>query len=725
MRQNLVKYLVLFTLIASNLSAVWAQKDSITSDSSKYAKDKVNLKVIDPYSLEDLLNMRVMVASKKEEKVSEAPGSVTTYSEKDIEKTGYYTLSDLANITVGYSAFSAIGEKTFETRGQKADGFDNNKHLILIDGIPFSHTRANRANSEEDLPLLFARRVEFLKGPGSSLYGISAFYGVMNILSKELSENGTMIESKFSVGNYDFKRRAMFNVVHRTDAGQTKISASYFGKDATEQYLGTGTNINNLSRYNDNVTSIFMNVSHQLMNGLAKGLRVGFMYNRKTGGLGDFWMNQQNQTYGFNELTWEQIVPYLKYERKFGNRITLNSYFKGNMSSEKAYTGGYQNTFNGGNAGQLGVSLYNVRVIDKEFFGELRYNLAKSINLIGGINIVSRYSTGAPQTYAYFVTNGPGLTFDPDPSYYSSSGTFNFYSAFLQIQQNIKILKGMTITAGARMDQGRVHESKDFKKLNNSYDQLSPRIAIVQRFTNKINLKLMYGSALRAPLIKEVGINEETKVQLISAGRPDLVANIPNLKSETIRTIESGLYYSTKIFTVMATVFYNETYNSLGKAPLQGDPSRNIQVNQGGIISAKGIETELVVMPVKNIKLGSNFTTSRAVDVFNIPSANVPTAKLNVLATYSVFNPINLSVTAIGKWIENFTSVHNNNIERYPGFHVMDMNIMGEVTKNMGLELQIRNILGAEIRTPAFFTKGYLNVPYPGRSYLVTASYKF
>ena len=54
-------------------------------------------------SLAQLLNMEITVASKKSEKLSDAPGMITVYSDKDIEHYGYYTLGDLANVTSGYS----------------------------------------------------------------------------------------------------------------------------------------------------------------------------------------------------------------------------------------------------------------------------------------------------------------------------------------------------------------------------------------------------------------------------------------------------------------------------------------------------------------------------------------------------------------------------------------------------------------------------------------------
>src|SRR5437868_232 len=86
------------------------------------------------------------------------------------------------DVTAGYSSYSMYGENVFETRGQKAGAFVNNKHLVLIDGIPVNHGRGNSAIIGENFPLFFANRVEFLKGPASALYGTGAFFGVVNVV---------------------------------------------------------------------------------------------------------------------------------------------------------------------------------------------------------------------------------------------------------------------------------------------------------------------------------------------------------------------------------------------------------------------------------------------------------------------------------------------------------------------------------------------------------------
>jgi outer membrane receptor for ferrienterochelin and colicins len=157
----------------------------------------------------------VISASKMNESVAHAPSAVTSFSAKDIRSFGYYTLADLANVTPGYSSYTIFGERVFETRGQKAGSFNNNKHLLFIDGIPVNHARAYKANTEEELPLLFAKNVEFLRGPASALYGVSAFYGVVSVNSQDLETNGTQFEQKASLGNMDDNRRFMTNYIHK------------------------------------------------------------------------------------------------------------------------------------------------------------------------------------------------------------------------------------------------------------------------------------------------------------------------------------------------------------------------------------------------------------------------------------------------------------------------------------------------------------------------------
>ena len=107
-----MKKLIIFTFISFHTVLLFAQVDD------KQVKEEIHNEVFN-LGLEDLVNMEITVATKKAEKVSDAPAMITVHSKQDIVNYGYYTLSDLANITSGYGMSPVIfGEKGFETRGQ-------------------------------------------------------------------------------------------------------------------------------------------------------------------------------------------------------------------------------------------------------------------------------------------------------------------------------------------------------------------------------------------------------------------------------------------------------------------------------------------------------------------------------------------------------------------------------------------------------------------------------
>lgn len=308
--------------------------------STLYAQDSTNVaeepetettteEVTDIYDmdLEALMNMdmEVTVASKKAEKISDAPGMITVYTKEDMENYGYYTLKDLANITSGYSSFSAFGETNLETRGQKAGSWNVNKHLLMVDGIPMNHARANSAPLENQMSLYFADRVEFLKGPGSALYGTSAFYGVMSITPKSLKENGMLSESKLSYGDLGNTKRLMSNALIKNDIGQMRISATLLKKGFSGDSLGA----NNSSFNYNNDNSTFLNTAYEFTGTKLKGLGIGLIYMNRNSHGGEFWGNIPSPV---NQQNWEQLTPYLKYKTDISEKLSFDSYLKYNLS---------------------------------------------------------------------------------------------------------------------------------------------------------------------------------------------------------------------------------------------------------------------------------------------------------------------------------------------------------------------------------------------------------
>jgi hypothetical protein len=230
-------------------------------------------------SLAELLNMSATVATKSSATVSRTLAS-SRFTAPRTSGASRYTLADLADVTAGYSSYSIYGEKVLETRGQKAGSFVNNKHLVLIDGIPVNHGRGNRAMIDENFPLFFANRVEFLKGPASALYGTGAFFGVVNVVPKELEDRGFRAEWRAGFGSNQAEKRVMANGMYRDGVRHAAIYAGFYDKGPSQAFTGTVDNPNN--RLWDNQRAIPL-LAMARRRPLA-GLKAGFIYASKNGG---------------------------------------------------------------------------------------------------------------------------------------------------------------------------------------------------------------------------------------------------------------------------------------------------------------------------------------------------------------------------------------------------------------------------------------------------------
>jgi iron complex outermembrane receptor protein len=128
----------------------------------------------------------VFRASKYEQKVTEAPSSVSIVTAEEIRRYGYRTLADVLRNARGFYTtndrnFSYAGVRGF---GRPADF--NSRLLVLVDGFRTNDGVYNAVGIGLDFPIDIdlIERVEIARGPSSSLYGTSAFFGVVNVITK-------------------------------------------------------------------------------------------------------------------------------------------------------------------------------------------------------------------------------------------------------------------------------------------------------------------------------------------------------------------------------------------------------------------------------------------------------------------------------------------------------------------------------------------------------------
>lgn len=135
-------------------------------------------------SLEDLLEIEVVTAAKKVQKISEAPAAMYVITEEDIKQSGATTIPDVLRIVPGID----VMEITATDFAINARGFNqemSNKMLVLIDSrTMYWDFYGLIAWDSFPIALEEIKRIEIVKGPGSALYGANAFSGVINILTK-------------------------------------------------------------------------------------------------------------------------------------------------------------------------------------------------------------------------------------------------------------------------------------------------------------------------------------------------------------------------------------------------------------------------------------------------------------------------------------------------------------------------------------------------------------
>jgi len=158
-------------------------------------------------SLEALLDVpvdSVEGAARHTQRLTEAPASVSVITATDIETFGWRTLADVLKSVRGFHVtydrnYSYIGVRAF---GRPTDY--NNRVLVMVDGQRMNDSIYDGAYIGTDFPLDLSAvdRIEVIRGPGSALYGTSAFLAVVNVITKRGNTAGAR-QAGFDVSSFE------------------------------------------------------------------------------------------------------------------------------------------------------------------------------------------------------------------------------------------------------------------------------------------------------------------------------------------------------------------------------------------------------------------------------------------------------------------------------------------------------------------------------------------
>jgi len=171
-------------------------------------------------SLEELMNIPVSSASRREEKQNLAPGVVSIVTSKEMQKYGARHLRDVLDRVVG---MQIIGSHHQPHSKASIRGVNSSQHeghvLILLNGRPVRQGTSGGINTDFYLgfPINIIDHIEIIRGPGSVIYGSNAVAGIVNIITKDGDDfiNETRVDLGF--GTHSRQQAQVSTLVGDTD----------------------------------------------------------------------------------------------------------------------------------------------------------------------------------------------------------------------------------------------------------------------------------------------------------------------------------------------------------------------------------------------------------------------------------------------------------------------------------------------------------------------------
>lgn len=175
---------------------VWAQE-----------KDTTNLYDL---SLEELLNVPIVSASRKEETLFNAPLSSYTLTQAEIIRAGATSIMEALRLVPGVIVREqANGVYDIHIRGfDNITGYSetftksNLLTLVMIDNRPvFNHNLGGTFWESLPVDIADVERIEVVRGPSAPLFGPNAVTGVINIITRRSKKDQTMANAHVTYGS--------------------------------------------------------------------------------------------------------------------------------------------------------------------------------------------------------------------------------------------------------------------------------------------------------------------------------------------------------------------------------------------------------------------------------------------------------------------------------------------------------------------------------------------
>lgn len=679
--------LCLLAALSTSVPAT-AKADEVPLDDAQPGEAASNLADL---SIEELMNYKVDVvygASRYAQRVTRAPSSISIVTADEMRKLGYRTLAEALRGVRGLYVSNDRNYSYLGVRGFLRPGDYSTRILVLIDGHRVNDNLFDSGTVAREgmLDISLIDRVEVIRGPSSSIYGSSAFFGVINVITRRGSQvQGG--ELSLDVGSHD-TGRGVLNLGGRSDHGFEWLAsaADYESAGAPRIYV---------PEYDERISDHPAAAN----NGLAEGIddeRVLNLYTRLS--YGDFTL-----TGYYNDRT--KQVPTASYQTVFNDPRERTTDARGYLDF------GYDHSFNASLRLQGRVTLdsydYDGLYPYADEGGDPSATLVLRDGTIGEwigtqwqleARAADRHTLIVGGEYQENIREYQFAYYEVEPITYDLRDDRSSRKLGVYAQHEMELPANLQLTVGLRYDY----------YLDSFGGTVSPRLGLIYGPTDTTTFKALFGDAYRAPNPYERYYHVAQRER-------------PELRPERIRTFELIAEHQIgSHYRLNASAYYYRTRDLINAAFTdEGDAYfDNLQS-----VRATGLELEAEARYESGLLARASYTLQRTRDGESDRSLS---SSPQHLAKLSLIVPL-----VQGKVFTSLDLQHNGSSDTVyggaaAGFTTANLTLYGSpLWDRLNLSLSVYNLLDEKYGYPGAEDHVQPVIEQDGRTVRASATYSF
>lgn len=638
-----------------------------------------NMEELAVLSLEQLLNVQVSTASRFDESLWQAPGILSLLTAEDIQRSGATDLGKLLEKVTSSYFFSSyvFPNSVLSMRGDYSAHHEFHV-LTLINGRPISGVYASSLYNA--FPLGNVKQIEVVRGPGSVLYGSTAYSGVINIVTQPGtqtenrvrlvtgSHNSQGVEASFAVNRQGLNISSALTA-HSDDGWRYRVTDE-LGQYDELNYQDESFGFHSTFDAGNFTAQALLTKNRQFIFGAVPQLpkacdNLGEFMGGGCNGFGrnhDLDMQHHLLSAGYRwqgSDRWNSDIHLsFDYTELFADYLLGNTFATDALQSRLEFNSRYQYS------DQLRFS-FGVEAVDDK---------SRSSTVGGIVDIVPPYS----QNTHFYRGYGEG---------------------------HYQLSHRTSVTLGGQINKPSTNKSHSVV-----------RAGLIHHFDDHWGMKILNGDAYRAPATGELYANV-----------PGAVIGNPDLQPELVNTTDLQVFFHNEDLHSALTLYRSVQQGLITRVP-SGNGNETVYANFGER-TFKGLEAELKWQLADSLRLEFFGTVQRSEQNGIEQITLLPEQLVKLGINYQLSPTLNLDIFDLyaGNWgkVQDIKATTTVNPDPRSHHHV-NVHLLWQSSQHLSLSARITNLLDEDIYYPEL-SRGIIN-SIPGRddrAVYLAANYQF